>query len=140
MRKRWNLLVAKSFSGVLIAALVFLLPAVTPVAQAAEMWEGIWAQTKEECLDKDGPNSRTFIDLSNKDHGRRRPIIDQYEHHCQIDRIRGNASRIVLDNTCFEFWEQFEAKKSGSRETTQISARDWLSISINGKQYVRCAE
>src|SRR5262249_1319017 len=32
-------------------------------SQAAERWEGIWAQTRHECADKEGPSSRTLIDL-----------------------------------------------------------------------------
>src|SRR5262249_33599270 len=42
-------------------------------SQAAERWEGIWAQTRHECAAKEGPSSRTLIDLSNKEKGQLAP-------------------------------------------------------------------
>src|ERR1700674_2992888 len=50
-------------------------PAMTTAAVgAAETFEDLWAQTKEECLDEEGPNSRTLIDLSNVVRGKPAPL------------------------------------------------------------------
>jgi hypothetical protein len=51
-------------------------------------FEGLWAQTKKECLDEDGPDSKTFIDLGNIVDGKPAPIFDQYE------TIAGSTKRI----------------------------------------------
>src|SRR5262245_29501131 len=72
-------------------------------SQAAERWEGIWAQTRHECADKEGPSSRTLIDLSNKEKGQLAPIYDQYENHCRIKGVSRKDGTVILHITCFEF-------------------------------------
>lgn len=55
------------------------------VSRRTEAFEGLWAQTKEECLDEESPNSRTLIDLNNLEDGKRAPLFDRYEYHCRIE-------------------------------------------------------
>ena len=48
----------------------------TPTVQSirSESFEGPWAKTKGECLDEEGPNSRTMIDLRNVVGGKSTPM------------------------------------------------------------------
>lgn len=49
-------------------------------ANRAPLFQGIGANTKTECADEGGPNTRTLIDMGNKVG----PFYDSYEHHCRI--------------------------------------------------------
>jgi hypothetical protein len=60
-----------------IASIIFVLA--TPSLQAAETFDGLWAKTQKECLNKEGPDSRTFIGLGNVIGGKPAPLVDQYE-------------------------------------------------------------
>jgi hypothetical protein len=104
---------------------------------AAESFEGIWAQTKKECLDDEGPNSRTLIDLGNVVRGKPTPIFDQYENHCRIERKSAFGDSATLDVTCFEFWENFVKGIDGSKTIVKLSSRKG-GIEIDGKLYGRC--
>jgi hypothetical protein len=107
--------------------------------RASEPFEGVWAKTQVECLDQEGPNSRTLIDLGNIIDGKPTPIFDQYEHHCRIDRTSIAGGRISLAATCFEFWEDF-AKGVDERKTTiRLAQAPRGALKIDGTLYQRCA-
>ena len=56
-------------------------------AHAAEPHEGAWVTSLKHCSEKeDGPNGLTVIDLKVNVDGKPRPMVEQYEHHCFIDR------------------------------------------------------
>ena len=111
-----------------------------PAAWAAEPFEGVWAQTARECRDKDGANSRTFIDLSNRENGRSVPLFDQYEHHCRIGKVarKGPATKLAL--TCFEFWDDWRANRGARRESATLLPVDARTLKIDGRRYVRCRD
>lgn len=111
-----------------------------PAAWAAEPFEGVWAQSARECRDKDGANSRTFIDLSNRENGRSVPLFDQYEHHCRIGKIaqKGPATKLAL--TCFEFWDDWRANRGARRESATLLPVDAKTLKIDGRRYVRCRD
>jgi hypothetical protein len=104
----------------------------------AEPFEGLWAQTKDECLNEDGPNSRTLIDLGNLVQGKPTPLFDQYENHCLIDRKSGLGESTTLAMTCFEFWEDFTNRKEGRKATIKLSRSSGTGLGIDGKMYQRC--
>ncbi|MDB5582522.1 MAG: hypothetical protein JWR80_7698, partial [Bradyrhizobium sp.] len=105
---------------------------------AAEKWEGYWAKTRKECRISDGPDSKTMIDLKNSENGKPAPLYDQYENHCRIDShaTKGNVTTLKL--TCFEFWDDYKAKKNPRRGTVTVTAVDQNSIRISGAAYIRC--
>jgi hypothetical protein len=107
-------------------------------ASSAEPFEGLWAQTKEECLDEEGPNSRTLIDLRNVVGGKATPIFDQYENHCLIDRRSVLGSNSTLEVTCFEFWEDFRKGTGGHKTIVKLSPGRHGSLGIDGQSYQRC--
>ena len=109
-------------------------------SQAAERWEGIWAQTRQECADKEGPSSRTLIDLSNKEKGQLAPIYDQYENHCRIKGVSRKDGTVILRLTCFEFWQEFKNNRSGRPVSVKIIYQDQQHISIDGERYQRCRD
>jgi len=109
-------------------------------SQAAERWEGIWAQTRHECADKEGPSSRTLIDLSNKEKGQLAPIYDQYENHCRIKGVSRKDGTVILHITCFEFWQDYKSKRSGRPVSVKIVYLDQQHISIDGERYQRCRD
>lgn len=119
----------------LALALLISVPAV-----AAERWEGIWAETEKECLDNEGPNSRTFIDLTNRESGKTAPLFDQYENHCSINRVTKSRDSATLRVTCFEFWEYYKKRQRGSQRTVRLVSQDWMTLAIDGKSYRRCAK
>lgn len=66
---------------------------------ALSPFAGIWAKSEADCIDEEGPNSRTLIELDDAKTG---PLFDQYENHCAIDRIApGNPLQLTM--TCYEF-------------------------------------
>ena len=111
-----------------------------PAAWAAEPFEGVWAQSARECRDKEGANSRTFIDLSNRENGRSVPLFDQYEHHCRIGKVarKGPATKLAL--TCFEFWDDWRANRGARRESATLLPVDARTLKIDGRRYVRCRD
>ena len=113
----------------------------TPTVQSlhSERFEGLWAKTKEECLDEEGPNSRTMIDLRNVVGGKSTPIFDQYENHCLIERKDVVSNDATLTITCFEFWENFAKRIDGTKKTIKLTLRPDGSLAINGKKYQYCA-
>lgn len=117
------------------AGLLALAPA---AGRAAEAFEGKWAQTRKECRDVDGPNSRTLIDLANKENGKAAPLFDQYEHHCWIERVSRSGAAAKLSLRCFEFWDDYRANKNSRRETAKLSSLGKDRLRIDGKSYLRC--
>lgn len=109
-----------------------------PPAAAAEKWEGYWAKNRKECRPSDGPDSKTMIDLKNAENGKPAPLYDQYENHCRIDShaTRGNATTLKL--TCFEFWDDYKARKNPRHDTINMTVLDQNSIRLNGAAYIRC--
>jgi hypothetical protein len=105
--------------------------------RAAESFEGIWAETKKECLDDEGPKSRTLIDLGNVVRGKPTPIFDQYENHCRIERKSTFGDITTLDVICFEFWENFAKGIDGRKTIIKLSSRKG-GLEIDGKIYGRC--
>jgi len=121
-----------------ILAFTLLAFAATSALAAPEKWEGYWAKTRKECRYSDGPDSKTMIDLRNVENGKPAPLYDQYENHCRIDShaTKGNATKLKL--TCFEFWDDYRAKKNPRRDTVAITPLDQDRIHINGAAYIRC--
>jgi hypothetical protein len=105
---------------------------------ATQSFEGLWAQTKKECLDEDGPNSRTLIDLGNVVDGKPTPIFDQYEKHCRIERKTAFGDGTAITVTCFEFWEEFTKNSAGSKAIIKLSPKREGGLAIDGKTYQRC--
>lgn len=99
--------------------------------QAKENFEGVWARSKAECLDKEGPNSRTYIDLDNKEKGKTVPVIDAYEFHCQI--IKVNKS-----NKAISFSTQCDTPEGIQEGTEKITNQSKSSITMRGEKYIRC--
>ena len=117
------------------AALLALAPA---AGQAAEAFEGKWARTARECRDVDGPNSRTFIDLANKENGKAAPLFDQYEHHCKVEKVSRSGAAAKLSLRCYEFWDDYTANKDSRRETATLASLGKDRLRIDGKTYLRC--
>jgi hypothetical protein len=59
-------------------------------------------------------------------------------NHCRIDShaTKGNAATLKL--TCFEFWDDYRAKKSPCRDTVTVTSVDQNRIRINDAAYIRC--
>jgi hypothetical protein len=106
---------------------------------AAEPFEGVWAKTQKECLDEEGPNSRTLIDLGNRIDGKASPLFDQYENHCRIERnAAAPDGAATLTVTCFEFWEDFSKGADGKKASIRLSPGPKSTLKINGASYQRC--
>jgi hypothetical protein len=122
------------------AILAFTLSAfaATTALAASEKWEGYWAKNRKECRAGDGPDSKTMIDLKNVEKGKPAPLYDQYENHCRVDShaTEGNVTRLKL--TCFEFWDDYKAKKNPRPATVTITPLDQGRIRIDGAVYVKC--
>jgi hypothetical protein len=108
-------------------------------SRALEPFEGIWAKTQAECLDEEGPNSRTLIDLEDMIDGKPVPMFDQYENHCRIERKSVVGAATNLSVTCFEFWENFTKGIEGQRATIKLSPVRKGILRIDGTPYRRCA-
>ena len=124
--------------GMFGAFFILALTSQTPL-RAAEPFEGIWAKTQAECLDDEGPNSRTLIDLGNVIDGKPAPIFDQYENHCRIERkfVVGDGTNLSV--TCFEFWEDFTKGIEGRKATIRLSPSRKSALTIDGTLYRHCA-
>jgi hypothetical protein len=107
-------------------------------AVSAEKWEGYWARNRKECRYSDSPDSKTRIDLRNSENGKPAPLYDQYENHCRIDSHASKDDVTTLKLTCFEFWEDYKAKKNSRRDTVTVTVLDPSWIRINGASYIRC--
>ncbi|GJD89417.1 hypothetical protein BHAOGJBA_2944 [Methylobacterium hispanicum] len=118
------------------SAFVLLAMLCVPHAQAAPRadYEGIWARTEAECRDRDGPNSRTLIEMGGKDG----PLFDRYENHCRIERVTGGAGSHELTLRCFEFWEEFRKNGVSNRATARLVQKSARSLRIDGESYTRC--
>jgi hypothetical protein len=123
---------------VAFAALFLALSAQAP-SHASEPFEGIWAKTQKECLDEEGPNSRTLIDLGNPVENKPSPLFDQYENHCKIERKTTAADgATTLTATCFEFWEDFTKGVEGRNVSVKLSPGPKSTLKIDGASYRRC--
>lgn len=60
-------------------------------AAPAPTYEGLWALSRSECADPEGPNFRTLI---------KGPVFDQYEYHCKIASRAYQAPAWTLRLTC----------------------------------------
>ena len=107
-------------------------------AHAAQTFDGLWATTKADCPDHDGPDSKTFIDLDNVVDGKPAPLVDRYENHCRIDRKTPSGNGLVLTATCFEFWDDYTKGKNGQKTTIKLSPGPKGTIRIDGKSYLLC--
>jgi hypothetical protein len=119
-------------------ALFILALAAQASLHAAEPFEGLWAKTQKECLDEEGPNSRTLIDLGNIIKGKPAPIFDQYENHCRIERKTIAGDGTTLAATCFEFWENFTKGIEGQKATIKLAPGQKSTLKIDGILYQRC--
>jgi hypothetical protein len=123
----------------LLGALFILTLTSQASLRASEPFEGVWAKTQAECLNEEGPNSRTLIDLGKTIDGKPTPIFDQYEHHCRIDRTSAAGDGTSLAATCFEFWEDFAKGVEGRKTTIKLVPAQRSALKIDGALYQRCA-
>lgn len=118
-----------------VAGVLFVV--ITP-SQAAEGFDGLWAQSKEECRHTDEADSRTMIDLSKPIGGNPAPMVDQYENHCRIDRKTAVGDELTLAVTCFEFWDNFKKNIEPRKVAFKLAPGANGTIKIDGKRYFRC--
>jgi hypothetical protein len=121
-----------------LASVVAVLAAQTS-AHAAQTFDGLWATSRKDCRAKDGPDSRTFIDLDNVIKGKPAPPVDQYENHCRVDRRTPAGDGLVLTTTCFEFRDDYNKGANGRKVTLKLSPGPKDTLRINGKFYLLCA-
>jgi len=133
----WPSQLMRLISGVYICLVTI---AFSSYACATEPFEGVWAKTKAECLDKEGPNSRTLIDLANKHNGKIAPIFDQYEYHCKVLKVRGDNKTTTLKLRCFEFWEGYEKGTDGTDAEVVLMPGSKQTLRIDGKEFIRCKD
>lgn len=119
-----------------LAGLVLLATA-TP-SSAASAFDGLWAASKKECRNNDGPDSKTLVDLDNVIKGKPAPLVDQYENHCRVDRRTPAGDSLVLTTTCFEFWDDYNKGTNGRKVTIRLSPGPNGTIRIDGKPYLLC--
>lgn len=120
-----------------LAILVAVLAAQTS-SHAARTFDGLWATTKADCPDHDGPDSKALIDLDNVVDGKPAPLVDRYENHCRIDRKTPSGDGLVLTATCFEFWDDYAKGENGQKSTIKLSPGPKGTIKIDGKSYLLC--
>ncbi len=128
--------------------LVTCLSAMSFSLQAKENFEGVWARSKAECLDKEGPNFRTSIDLHVKNKGKNLALFDMYEFHCRIDDVKKAKNIVTLSAVCYEFWGNLEKNEDGYKETAKLTtnSKNVMTISHTGidkgrpAKYVRCKD
>jgi hypothetical protein len=116
--------------------------------QAKENFEGVWAKSKAECLDKEGPNFRTNIDLHEKNNGKTLALFDMYEHHCRIVDVKKSKKSVTLSSLCYEFWEDMEKNIDSYKETVKITLNSKNAITMSNTginkgsavKYVRCKD
>lgn len=125
-------------TGPVTAAAAGIVLFATPPTFAAQPFDGLWALTKEDCLDKDGPDSKTMIDLDNVIKGKPAPLIDRYENHCRIDSKAPAGGGLVLSATCFEFWDDYIKGEYGNQSTIKLAPAANGTIKIDGRSYLLC--
>jgi hypothetical protein len=103
-----------------------------------EPFEGLWAETEAECLDEEGPKSRTLIDLRNMVEGKRLPLFDQYENHCRIEDVIRSGFDFVLKASCYEFWQNLNKDEDRQDGLIELSIRSAPSLEINGRKFQLC--
>jgi len=121
----------------LIAAAGIVLVAIQPVF-AVQTFDGLWASSKRDCRDREGPDSKTMIDLDNVIKGKPAPLVDRYENHCRIDRKTPAGDGLVLSATCFEFWDDYNKGVNGSKVTIKLVPGANGTIKIDGKPHLLC--
>ncbi len=127
MRRRT--IVAAAFALVMSAA-----------CAAADPYEGLWVRHPKDCAVDDVENSRTGIDFSERARsGGSIGLFDRYEHHCRIMARVESGHRATLRTTCFNFWEDLDKNRNGSRETHRLQIAGPDRLTIDGKAYRRCA-
>src|SRR5438445_12143308 len=119
-----------------LASLILVLTA--PSSRAAETFDGLWARTAKDCGNQEGPDSKTFIDLSKPIGGKPAPLVDQYENHCRIDRKTPVGDGLHLAVACFEFWDDFKKGTDSRKATIKLAPGSNGTIKIDGKPYLRC--
>ncbi|WP_057857762.1 hypothetical protein [Bradyrhizobium lablabi] len=102
---------------IITLATVFAVLAAQTASRAAPTFDGLWATSRKDCRDKDGPDSKTFIDLDNVIKDKPAPLVDQYENHCRVDRKAPADDGMVLSTTCFEFWDDYNKGANGRKVT-----------------------
>ena len=107
-------------------------------SHATLMFDGLWATSRKDCRDKDGPDSKNLIDLENVIKGKPAPLVDQYENHCRVDRTTRAGDGLVLSTTCFEFWDDYNKGANGRKVTIKLSPGPKDTIRIDGKPYLLC--
>ena len=105
---------------------------------AAQPFDGLWATSRKDCRAKDGPDSKTFVDLDNVIKGKPAPLVDQYENHCRVDRKTPAGDDLVLSTTCFEFWDDYNKGANGRKVTIRLSPGPKDTIRIDGEPYLLC--
>jgi hypothetical protein len=121
-----------------IAIAGFIFTLATPSLRAAETLDGLWAKTAKDCRNKEGWDSKTFIDLSKAVGAKPAPMVDQYENHCRIDRRTAVGDAVNLAVTCFEFWDDFKKGVDGHKATIKLAPGSNGTLKIDGKPYLRC--
>lgn len=107
-------------------------------SHAAPAFDGLWATSRKDCRDKDGADSKTFIDLDNVIKGKPAPLVDQYENHCRVDRTTPTGGGLVLSTTCFEFWDDYNKGANGRKVTIRLLSGPKDTIKIDGKSHLLC--
>jgi hypothetical protein len=107
-------------------------------SSTGEPYEGLWAKTKEDCLDEESPNSRTTIDLSNTDNGKPAPIFNQYENHCLINERVAFANGTTLAVTCYEFQSDFTERREGRDAKIRLTPVRKKRLLIDDVAFQRC--
>ena len=107
-------------------------------SHAAQTFDGLWATSRKDCRVKDGPDSKTFIDLDNVIKGKPAPLVDQYENHCRVDRQTPAGDGLVLTTTCFEFWDDYNKGANGRKVAIRLAPGPEHTIKIDGKPYLLC--
>ena len=123
-------------NAIIVAGIVLAIA--TSAVKAAESFDGVWATSQKDCRNKEGPDSKTFIDMSKPIGGKPAPMIDQYENHCRIDRKTVSGDGMNLAVTCFEFWDDFNKGTEPRTATIKLSPGPNSTIKIDGKTYLRC--
>ncbi len=79
-----------------------------------------------------------MLDISSADRQALKFRPGRDENHCRIDShaTKGNATTLKL--TCFEFWDDYRAKKNPRRDTVTVMPLDQNRIRFNGASYIRC--
>jgi hypothetical protein len=94
--------------------------------------------SSKDCRDKDGPDSKTFINLDNVIKGKPAPLVDQYENHCRVDRQMPAGDGLVLTTTCFEFRDDYNKGANGRKVTIMLFPGPKDTLRIDGKFYLLC--